>query len=124
MRILAIFYPFVLSLSKHERVARTGAESMSFWVYMLRCADGSYYTGHTDDMERRLSEHDLGQPACYTGTRRPVRLVFCEDVPSREEALAMERRIKGWRREKKEALISRDWERISRLARSKGRDGG
>ncbi len=93
---------------------------MSFWVYMLRCSDDSYYTGHTDDLEKRLSEHRRGEPKCYTSRRRPVELVFTEEFPSRVEALETERRIKGWSRAKKEALIAGDWEEISRLARARG----
>ena len=92
---------------------------MSFWVYILRCADGSYYTGHTDDLERRLAEHHLGQIAGYTAMKRPVTLVFSDACSTRDEALAAERRIKGWSRKKKEALIREDWDEVSRLARGK-----
>jgi predicted GIY-YIG superfamily endonuclease len=90
---------------------------MSFWVYILRCADGSYYTGHTDDLEKRLAEHHTGQVAGYTATRGPVRLLFSEVFSTREEALASERRIKGWSRKKKEAMMRGDWAEVSRLAR-------
>ena len=79
---------------------------MSFWVYILRCADGSYYTGHTDDLERRLAEHHSGQMAGYTATRRPVALLFSESCSTRDEALAAERRIKGWSRKKKRSSDS------------------
>jgi len=92
---------------------------MSFWVYLLRCADGSYYTGHTDDLQRRLAEHHTGQVLGYTSTRRPVTLVFSEECSTREEALASERRIKGWSRKKKEAMIRGDWAEVSRLAKNK-----
>ena len=90
---------------------------MAFWVYMLRCADKSYYTGHTDNLESRLVGHKSGEVKGYTSSRLPVELVFSEVFPTREEALKCERQIKGWRREKKEALIRRDFEEISRLAR-------
>ena len=60
---------------------------MAFWVYMLRCRDGSYYTGHTDDLERRIAEHDCGAIPCYTHDRRPLQLVFSQDFATREEAL-------------------------------------
>ena len=82
---------------------------MSFWVYILRCVDGSYYTGYTEDLGRRLAEHQTGQGAGYTATRCPVTLCFSEEFPTREEALASERRIKGWSRKKKEAMIKGDW---------------
>ena len=64
--------------------------AMSFWVYILRCSDGSYYTGHTDDLERRIAMHQQGEIAGYTSTRRPVELVFSQACPTREEALAAE----------------------------------
>lgn len=62
-------------------------------MYILRCADGSHYTGHTDDLEKRLAEHHTGQVAGYTATRCPVMLLFSEVCSTREEALASERRI-------------------------------
>jgi len=89
---------------------------MSFWAYMLRCADASFYVGHTDDMERRIGMHNEGTMAGYTATRRPLTLVWSQDFATREEALAAERRIKGWSRAKKEALIRGDWIELQRLA--------
>ena len=91
---------------------------MVFWVYILRCSDGSYYTGHTDDLERRIAQHQSGEIQCYASERLPVQLVFSEEFQTREEALERERQVKGWSREKKEALIRGDWKEISRLARS------
>jgi putative endonuclease len=90
---------------------------MQFWVYLLRCADGSYYAGHTDNLEGRLWQHDQGICCEWTRRRRPVEPVWCEAVPTRDEAIAFERRIKGWTRAKKEALIAGDWNRIGWLAR-------
>ena len=74
---------------------------MSFWVYMLECADRSYYVGHTDELEKRVLQHERGELGGYTSTRRPVRVVFTQEFASREEALAAERQIKGWSRKKK-----------------------
>lgn len=92
---------------------------MSFWVYILRCSDGSYYTGHSDDLEQRIAQHVAGAiPSCYTFARRPVDCVFAQEFPTREEALASEQQIKGWSRKKKEAMIHGDWVEVSRLARS------
>jgi predicted GIY-YIG superfamily endonuclease len=92
---------------------------MPFWVYMLRCADSSYYIGHTDDLNRRVAQHDAACfPDCYTATRLPVRLVYSSEFATRAEALASERQLKGWSRKKKEALIRGDWGKISRLAKS------
>ena len=83
----------------------------------MRGADDSYYTGHTDDLEKRMAEHQAGAIRGYTATRLPVTLVYTEQFSSREEAFACERQIKGWSRKKKEALMRRDWAEISRLAR-------
>lgn len=85
---------------------------MAFFVYILRCADGSLYTGHTDELERRVAEHLQGTGSRYTSGRLPVRLVFSERFPTRDEALASERLIKGWTRAKKEALIRGNWNAV------------
>ena len=90
---------------------------MSFWVYILRCADGSYYVGHTDDLQKRMGEHESGLVSAYTRKRRPLTLVFADQYPSREAALEREIQIKGWSRAKKEALIAGNWERLQRLSR-------
>ena len=90
---------------------------MSFYVYILRCCDGSYYTGHTHNLEARLWEHEQGLGADWTRRRRPVELVWCEEMPTKAEALAAERMIKGWGVPKKEALIAGNWPLISFLAR-------
>ena len=94
---------------------------MPFWLYMLRCCDGSYYVGHTDDLERRFAEHRSGELGGYTSTRLPVELVFATEMPTREEALIREMQIKNWSRAKKEALIKSDWRRLRRLARGTDR---
>ena len=91
---------------------------MAFYVYILRCADASYYAGHTDDLEKRVAEHGLGLVPGYTHRRRPVQLVFADEFPSRLEALERERQIKGWSRAKKEALIRANWERLHRLTKA------
>jgi predicted GIY-YIG superfamily endonuclease len=90
---------------------------MQFWVYLLRCSDGSYYAGHTDSLESRLWQHQQGIGCDWTRRRRPVELVWCAAAPTRDEALSFERRIKQWTRAKKEALIAGDWNRIGWLAR-------
>jgi predicted GIY-YIG superfamily endonuclease len=91
---------------------------MAFWTYMLRCSDDRYYTGHTEDLDVRMAQHQRGYfKTCWTYTRRPVELVWCEAFPTREEALTAERMVGGWSRAKKEALIRGDWERISFFAR-------
>ena len=92
---------------------------MGFWVYIMRCADNSYYTGHTDDLEKRIAEHHTGKREGYTSTRLPVTLVFSQEFPTREEALTCERQVKGWSRSKKEAMMRGDWVEVSRLARGR-----
>jgi predicted GIY-YIG superfamily endonuclease len=92
---------------------------VSFWAYMLHCRGGAYYVGHTDDLSRRIAEHESGTIPGFTADRRPVALVWSEEFPTRVEALEAERRIKGWSRAKKMALIRGDWDRISALAKEK-----
>jgi predicted GIY-YIG superfamily endonuclease len=102
---------------------RVPAVLVAFWVYILRCADGSYYVGHSDDLAVRLQQHETGVLGGYTATRRPVQLVYSQDFTTRDEAFAAERRIKGWSRTKKEALIRGDWAEIRRLARGRRAQG-
>jgi putative endonuclease len=91
---------------------------MSFWVYILRCSDGRYYTGHTEDLDVRLAQHQQGYfRECWTYRRRPLELVWSEEMPTRDEALVAERIVGGWSRGKKEALIRGDWTMVSHLAR-------
>ena len=96
---------------------------MSFYAYLLRCNDVSYYAGHTDDLEHRLSQHQLGALGGYTAKRLPVSLVWSEDFGSREDAFWVEQQIKGWSRAKKEALIAGDWGLISQLAQNRMENG-
>ena len=91
---------------------------MPFWVYMLECAAGSYYTGHTDRLEHRVGEHTAGIGADYTSRRMPVKFIWSEEFPSRIDALERERQIKGWSRAKKEALIRGDWVGLSDLSKN------
>ena len=89
-----------------------------FYVYILKCSDGSYYTGHIDNIEARISQHQQGLiKNCYTITRLPITVVFSQTFGSRNEALIAERKIKGWSRQKKEALIKGDWGLISSLSK-------
>jgi predicted GIY-YIG superfamily endonuclease/proteasome lid subunit RPN8/RPN11 len=90
---------------------------MPFYTYLLRCNDGSYYAGHTDDLEVRMSQHQSGTLPGYTAQRLPVTLVWSESFQTRDDAFAVERNLKGWSRAKKEALIAGDWDQISMLAR-------
>jgi putative endonuclease len=82
------------------------------WLYVLRCSDGSYYTGTSrhDDVETRVSQHNLGMFDGYTARRRPVELVYTAHFDRIVDAIAAERQMKGWSRKKKEALIRGDFE--------------
>ena len=75
------------------------------YVYLLECSDGSYYTGITWNLEKRIEEHNQGIKTPIQPSRRPVKLVYSEDFKTRIEAARREKEIKGWRREKKEKLI-------------------
>ena len=88
-----------------------------FFTYMLRCADGSYYVGHTDDVERRMTQHEIGAGSAYTATRLPIKLVWFEEFPTREEAKAAELQVKNWSRRKKEALIGGNFDELKQAAR-------
>jgi len=79
---------------------------MPFFCYLVRCADGSLYTGWTTDPERRAKEHNAGRGARYTRSRRPVKLVYVEELPDRSSALKREAQIKKYSHKRKEKLIS------------------
>jgi tRNA/rRNA methyltransferase len=89
---------------------------MSFWVYILRCADRTYYTGHTDNLEQRMAQHQTGALPGYTHERRPVELMFSEIFTDRIDALERERQIKDWSRKKKEALFQNDFAAVRSAA--------
>ena len=89
---------------------------MSFYAYLLRCSNGAYYAGHTDDLTARIDAHQTGAMGGYTSRYRPVELVWSQDFPDRDSAFAAERQIKGWSRAKKEALIRGDWDGVHLLA--------
>jgi putative endonuclease len=90
---------------------------MNFWVYILHCVDDSYYTGHTDNLEKRIGEHQNGSYPGYTSNQLPVKLVWSQECATREEALTAEIQIKRWSRKKKEAMIRGDWKSVSLLAK-------
>ena len=89
---------------------------MAFYVYILHCADGSYYTGHTDNLENRMAGHQSGEYKGYTSTRLPVKLLWSQECATRLEALSAEQQIKGWSRKKKEAMMRGDWKAVRQIA--------
>jgi putative endonuclease len=96
------------------------------WTYMLECADGTFYVGSTTDLERRVSEHDLGVGAAYTRPRRrrPVRLAWATEFARVEDAYALEKQVQGWSRAKRIALIEGRLDDLPALARRRKRAGG
>ena len=90
---------------------------MPHFVYILRCADGSYYVGHTQHLAARERVHNAGRGAKYTAVRRPVQIVFSESATSKEDAVSREKQIKGWTRAKKAALIEENLPRLKSLSK-------
>lgn len=98
---------------------------MAFYVYILECSDLSYYTGFTYDINERLLKHEVGfYPDCYTFKKRPVKLVFTYSFFDAVQAKAFERKVKGWTRKKKKALIESDWDKIVEIVRKENEDRG
>ena len=93
---------------------------MKYSVYILKCSDGSYYTGVTNYLKRRVQEHIDGiNPTCYTYKRRPLELVYYEHYEFIEDAIMREKQIQKWSRKKKEALINNDEAALKQLAKNR-----
>lgn len=86
------------------------------WMYILKCCDGSYYTGSTWNLEKRLWQHQNGMGANHTKKRLPVELVYCEEFERVDVAFAREKQVQGWGRAKKEALMASDMNQLHELA--------
>ena len=91
----------------------------NYFVYILECSDKSYYTGVTNNLEKRLAEHQSGTIHSYTSTRLPVRLIYSANFSDINEAIKFEKQLKGWSRKKKEALIKGDFDTLVLLSKSK-----
>lgn len=92
----------------------------TYFVYILKCSDKSYYTVVTNDFEGRIAAHNDGlDPHAYTFKRRPVELVFLQDFREIQEAIAFEKQVKGWGRKKKEAIIQNNWQLLKSLSECK-----
>jgi putative endonuclease len=90
----------------------------TYYVYILKCSDGSYYIGITNNVERRVYEHQAGLvPKCYTHNRWPLKCVFAQDFNDVGLAIQTEKQIKVWSRKKKEALIRGDYKNLKILAK-------
>jgi predicted GIY-YIG superfamily endonuclease len=90
---------------------------MKFWVYLLHCANGSHYGGHTDDIARRLKEHNSGKGAEHTRKYRPVKLLYTEPFDLESDAMRREMQIKRWSQAKKAALAAGDVQALKKLAK-------
>jgi putative endonuclease len=91
--------------------------NMKAWLYIFRCADGSSYTGSTNNLPLRLAQHHAGEGSDYTRRRLPAELVYAREFPSEHQAFLRERQVKGWSRAKKEALIRGDYEALVDLSK-------
>jgi len=89
---------------------------MKGFLYILKCCDGTFYTGSTVDLQRRLAQHQNGEGANYTSKRLPVELVFCQEFERIDEAFAKEKQVQGWSHAKKEALINGDTNQLKKLS--------
>jgi putative endonuclease len=94
-----------------------------YFVYIVECKDGSYYTGITSELAKRINEHNLGFYRGYTSSRLPVKLVYSNRFTNVNEAINAERQIKGWSRAKKEALIIGDFDFLRKHSRGKNENG-
>jgi len=91
----------------------------TYYTYILKCSDNSFYTGITNDIEKRVIEHNSGcNRNAYTFSRKPVALVWFEVFMNPNEAILMEKKIKGWSRRKKEALINKDWDNLIEFSKN------
>ena len=97
----------------------TGREKLMAWMYILKCADGSYYVGSTKNLELRLSQHQEGIGAKYTSKRLPVELVYSEEYDRVLDAYNREKQVQNWSRAKREALINGKIELLPTLAKKK-----
>ncbi|MDI6779366.1 MAG: GIY-YIG nuclease family protein [Bacteroidota bacterium] len=88
------------------------------WTYILECTDKSYYTGSTTELQKRIAQHHEGAFDGYTAFRRPVKLLWNQEFADIRYAIEAERKIKGWTRAKKEALMRGDFDALHELSRS------
>ena len=91
---------------------------MKGYMYILKCSNGAYYTGSTNNLERRLEQHQNGEGAQFTRRNLPVELVYCEEFNRIDEAFYREKQIQKWSRKKKEALIKRDKDELIKLSKN------
>jgi len=91
---------------------------MKGYMYILQCSNGQYYTGSTNDLDRRLAQHQNGEGANFTKKHLPVELVYYEEFQRIDEAFYREKQVQGWSRKKKEALIKGDQKELPFLSKN------
>ncbi|MBN2503336.1 MAG: GIY-YIG nuclease family protein [Anaerolineales bacterium] len=89
------------------------------WMYILECADGSYYVGSTKNLDQRVMQHQSGKGSRYTSGRLPVKLVYGEEYDRVADAYQREKQVQNWGRAKREALINGEYEKLPPLAKKK-----
>ncbi|MGB6062636.1 MAG: GIY-YIG nuclease family protein [Candidatus Aquilonibacter sp.] len=93
-----------------------------YYVYILRCFDGTFYVGVTNDIERRVNEHSFGiDPHCYTYDRRPLQLAHVSEFHWVDQAIAFEKKLKSWSHRKKRAFVEGDWKALKRYGHGRNR---
>lgn len=98
---------------------------MAFFVYILRCADDTLYTGYTGDLKRRFKQHQSGSiPRAYTKPRRPVKLAWAGEFETKDEARSHEKKLKRWKTSQKEDLIAGDQEKTQQIIENQGLQPG
>jgi len=102
-----------------KRQKRYSTKSYHGYLYILKCSDGTYYTGSTRNMTLRLRKHQMGEGSNYTKKRLPVKLVYCEEFQNISNAFIKEKQIQGWGRKKKESLINKNFENLPELSECK-----
>jgi len=91
---------------------------MKGYMYILKCCNGQYYTGSTNDLDRRLVQHQNGEGANFTKKHLPVELVYYEEFQGIDEAFFREKQVQGWSRKKKEALINGEYDKLPDLSKN------
>ena len=91
--------------------------NMKGWMYILECSDGTYYTGSTNNLKLRITQHQNGEGGNHTKKRLPIKLVYFEEFDRVDKAFYREKQVQGWSRKKKEALINKQPEQLHDLAK-------
>ena len=119
MRVECPACPEFIEGSKVRQMAILRKDKTVWYVYILKCSDNSFYTGHTNNLSERLKRHNDGRGSSHTATRLPVKLIWHEEHQNETAAMKREMQIKKWSRAKKLALINGDMQKLKLLSKSK-----